>query len=159
MRKIVLVLLVALLGVPAASAREERVEADCAATSVGLSPLTDLGGGRYHGYRGGLYANGKNVPPKTYAKTGLARAKTVKPIDGKTVLLSIGMSNTTQEFSAFKRIADADARKNPALAIVDGAQGGQTRRSSRIRTPASGPSSSSDFEQQARPPRRCRRSG
>jgi hypothetical protein len=125
MRKIVLVLLVALLGVPAASAREERVEADCAATSVGLSPLTDLGGGRYHGYRGGLYANGKNVPPKGYAKSGLARAKTVKPTDGKIVLLSIGMSNTTQEFSTFKRIADSDARKNPALTIVDGAQGGQ----------------------------------
>jgi hypothetical protein len=35
------------------------------------------------------------------------------------------MSNTTQEFSAFKRIADADPRKNPALTIVDGVQGGQ----------------------------------
>jgi hypothetical protein len=125
MRTIVLVLLVALLGVPAASAREERVEANCAATSLGLSPLTDLGGGRYHGYRGGLYANGKNVPPKTYARTGLARAKAVKPVDGKVVLLSIGMSNTTQEFSAFKRVADADPRKSPTLTIVDGAQGGQ----------------------------------
>jgi lysophospholipase L1-like esterase len=101
------------------------VEAECAATSVGLSPLTDLGGGRYHGYRGGLYANGKNVPPTAYARSGLARAKSVKPIDGKVVLLSIGMSNTTQEFSAFKRIADADGRKNGALTIVDGAQGGQ----------------------------------
>ena len=125
MRKSVLVLLVALFGVPAASAQEERVEADCAATSVALSPLTDLGGGRYHGYRGGLYPNAKNVPPRTFAKAGLARAKAVKPIDGKIVLLSIGMSNTTQEFSAFKRIADADARKNPVLTIVDGAQGGQ----------------------------------
>jgi hypothetical protein len=125
MRKIAFVLLVAFLGVPAASAREERVEADCAATSVGLTPLSDLGGGRYHGYRGGLYANGMNTPPKTYAKTGLARAKTVKPVDGKIVLLSIGMSNATQEFSAFKRAADADPRKNPALTIVDGAQGGQ----------------------------------
>jgi lysophospholipase L1-like esterase len=125
MRTIVLVLLVALLGEPAASAREERMEADCAATSVGLSPLTDLGGGRYHGYRGGLYPDGRNVPPKAYAKTGAARGKAVKPVEGKVVLLSIGMSNTTQEFSAFKRIADADARKSPALTIVDGAQGGQ----------------------------------
>jgi hypothetical protein len=47
MRKIAFVLLVAPLGMPAAEARVERMEADCAATSVGLSPLTDLGGGRY----------------------------------------------------------------------------------------------------------------
>ena len=90
-----------------------------------MKPLTDLGTAKYHGYRGGLYANGKNAPPKSYLRTGLARADSVKPIDGKIVLLSIGMSNTTQEFSAFKRIADADSRKNPALTIVDGAQGGQ----------------------------------
>ena len=90
-----------------------------------MKPLTDLGKATYHGYHGGLYANGKNAAPQTYVKTGLARAKTVKPIDGKIVLLSIGMSNTTQEFSAFKRVADADPRKNSALPIVDGAQGGQ----------------------------------
>ena len=35
------------------------------------------------------------------------------------------MSNTTQEFSAFKRIADADPQKATHLAVVDGAQGGQ----------------------------------
>ena len=108
-----------------------------------MRPLTDLGNGRYHGYQGGLYANGKNVAPKTYLKTGLARAKSVKPIDGKIVLLSIGMSNTTQEFSAFKRVADADSRKSASLTIVDGAQGARTPRSSRTRTRASGASSTS----------------
>ena len=46
------------------------------------------------------------------------------------MLTSIGMSNTTQEFSsagsgAFKPRADADPAKNPRLVIVDGAQGGQ----------------------------------
>jgi hypothetical protein len=35
------------------------------------------------------------------------------------------MSNATQEFSTFKRIADADPQKSPRVAIVDCAQGGQ----------------------------------
>jgi len=41
------------------------------------------------------------------------------------VLLSIGMSNTTQEFSRFKQIADDDPAKSPKLVVVDGAQGGK----------------------------------
>src|SRR5918992_184576 len=45
--------------------------------------------------------------------------------NGRIVLLSIGMSNTTQEFSRFKQMADADPDKNPRVTIVDGAQGGQ----------------------------------
>src|SRR5207244_4063030 len=53
--------------------------------------------------------------------------------DGKIVMLSVGMSNTTQEFSVFKRVADADKEKNPALVLVDGAQGGQT--AARIKDP------------------------
>jgi hypothetical protein len=121
--KVLLVATAFVLALPAAV--PARTAANCAQTSVAMKPLSDLGKGKYHGYRGGLYANGKNSPPKTYLKAGLARAKSVKPIDGKVVLLSIGMSNTTQEFSAFKRIADADPRKNASLTIVDGAQGGQ----------------------------------
>jgi hypothetical protein len=121
--KLVFAATVLVLALPAAA--PARSTANCSQTSLAMKPLTDLGNGKYHGYRGGLYANGENAPPKTYLETAVARAKTVKPVDGKVVLLSIGMSNTTQEFSAFKRIADGDARKNPALTIVDGAQGGQ----------------------------------
>src|SRR5207248_8388386 len=52
------------------------------------------------------------------------------PTNGKIVMISIGMSNTTQEFATkgtqnFKLRADADPAKNPQLTIVDGAQGGQ----------------------------------
>jgi hypothetical protein len=35
------------------------------------------------------------------------------------------MSNTTQEYSRFKQLADVDPQKNPRVLIVDGAQGGQ----------------------------------
>jgi len=45
--------------------------------------------------------------------------------DGKIVLLSIGMSNTTMEFSVFVKRAAEDKSLNPHLMVVDGAQGGQ----------------------------------
>ena len=107
--------------------------------STGLVPLTQLKA-EYKGVTGGLYGDGKNDPP---AKL-LDAAKAAKPqpldsagkpaADGKIVLLSIGMSNTTQEFSRFKQIADADDAKAANVVIVDGAQGGQDAR--RWDTPA-----------------------
>jgi len=99
-----------------------------------LKPLTEMGTEKYQGYQGGLYPGGKNERPNAHEKAGLALAKTVLPRDadgkpnpdGKIGLLSVGMSNTTQVFSAFKRFADADADKNPKLILIDGAQGGMT---------------------------------
>jgi len=108
---------------------------NCSQTSVGLMPLTELGTTNYKGYSGGLYPQGSNFAPSTHLVAGLSLAKQILPrnssgavdsSNGKIVLLSIGMSNATQEFSAFKSLADADAAKNPKLVIVDGAQGGQT---------------------------------
>ncbi|MCI0391728.1 MAG: hypothetical protein MOB07_23540, partial [Acidobacteria bacterium] len=108
--------------------------ADCAKTSVGLAPLSDLGTGMYQGYQGGLYPNGSNTRPAAHESAGTAQARAVQPLNangqldanGRVVLISIGMSNTTQEFSTFKPMADADPGKNPKLVIVDGAQGGMT---------------------------------
>jgi len=107
---------------------------NCAGTSVGFVPLNDLGAGVYHGYQGGLYAGGSNAPPPAHFSAGLHEAMQITKLNssgnpdpaGKIVLISIGMSNTTQEFSFFKPIADADPRKNPDLVIVDCAQGGKT---------------------------------
>lgn len=120
--------------VPARGAKRER-KPNCLQTSVGLTPLNELGNGRYKDQQGGLYGSGKNVPPEKHLQAGLKRARQMTPLDrqgkpdleqGKIVLLSIGMSNTTQEFRVFKQLADADSRKNPQLVIVDGAQGGQS---------------------------------
>jgi hypothetical protein len=108
---------------------------NCARTSVGLLPLTELGAGIYKGSPGGLYPGGSNTRPAAHEEAGLAAARTIRPLDslgipddsgGKIVFLSIGMSNTTQEFSTFKPMADVDLAKNPHLVIVDGAQGGMT---------------------------------
>jgi hypothetical protein len=102
--------------------------------STGLVPLPDLGKGMYQGFEGGLYPGGENKPPKAHLEAGLKAAKSIVPLDaeghpapdGKIVMLSCGMSNTTMEFQGFQRIAKADASLNPRLVIVDGAQGGQT---------------------------------
>ncbi|MCI0489845.1 MAG: hypothetical protein L0229_24910 [Blastocatellia bacterium] len=113
-----------------------RAEAsDCSNTSTGLIPLNDLGAGFYQGAQGGLYPNGSNLRPAGHEEAGLEIARSIVPLNkkgrpakkvkkGRIVLLSIGMSNTTQEFSVFKSLADSDPDKNPSLVIVDGAQGG-----------------------------------
>jgi len=101
--------------------------------SIGAKPLTELGTGTYKGESGGLYGNGSNEPPaaqQAAAKKAVAR---IKPLDakgqpsssGKIGLVSVGMSNTTQEFSVFKRLADSDSQKSDKVAVVDLAQGGQ----------------------------------
>jgi hypothetical protein len=105
-------------------------------SSTGLVPLTDLKTGTYKGKEGGLYPGGRNERPAAHEEAGLRLARAIRPLDaqgkpsdsGKIVLLSIGMSNTTQEFSTFKPMADADPARNANLVIVDGAQGAMTAR-------------------------------
>src|SRR5258705_6481317 len=91
---------------------------NCAATSVGKTPLDDLGAHLYLGqFPGGLYPGGSNAVPPSHAAEGLARAAAVQPLDtsgqpsasGLYVLLSIGMSNTTQEFCSQPSTEPCDA--------------------------------------------------
>lgn len=102
----------------------------CAATSVGLTPINDLTG-TYLGQPGGLYPGG-NARPPLHESAGLALARAVGPLApngtpnaaGRYAMVSIGMSNTTQEFVVFKQFADTNALKDTRLVVVDGAQGG-----------------------------------
>jgi hypothetical protein len=99
--------------------------------STGLKPLTELGTGKYKGEDGGLYGGGSNEPPAEHRAAALRELAQIQPrdadgkpaADGKIGFISVGMSNTTMEFSTFKRKADADPLKSPAVAIVDCAQG------------------------------------
>jgi len=102
--------------------------------SVGLKPLTDMTAeDRYKGEDGGLYGGGSNQPPAAHLAAAKRQTARIVPVDadgkpeedGKIGLVSISMSNATQEYSVFKRLADADERKSPHVAIVDCAQGGQ----------------------------------
>jgi len=99
--------------------------ANCAVTSVGFMPLNDLGTGTYNGYEGGLYPGGANTRPAAHDVAGRALAVAMTPVDGKIVLISIGMSNTTQEFRVFVPLAMNYSGRNPNLLVVDCAEGGQ----------------------------------
>lgn len=110
--------------------------------TTGYPPLDDLMGGDYLGmYPTGLY-DGTNDRPDTHS----AMAPALEPLDrggnpdpaGEYILLSIGMSNTTQEFCARgggppcdpftfmgKAAIDPDVETRH-LVIVNGARGGQT---------------------------------
>jgi hypothetical protein len=100
-----------------------------------LKPLTDMTSDEvYEGEDGGLYGKDSNEPPEALKKSAESALAQIKPLDaegkpsdrGKIALVSISMSNATQEFSFFKTIADKDSRKSAKLTIVDCAQGGQT---------------------------------
>ena len=114
-------------------------------TEVGRKPITELGADTYKGFAGGLYT-GSNSPPAVHTAAGMARRNAVTPLGadglpsatGKIVLISIGMSNTTQEFCSgsstttqcttgtFMAQAAADPQVNhTTLTIVNGARGSQ----------------------------------
>jgi hypothetical protein len=97
-------------------------------------PLTEMTAqDRYKGQDGGLYGGGRNEPPAELREAAEAELAQIQPLDaegrpsaeGRIALVSISMSNATQEFSRFKRLADDDPARSPQLTIVDCAQGGQ----------------------------------
>lgn len=99
-----------------------------------LRPLTDMGQGEYHGFKGGLYPNGKNERPSQHESAGANLARQLQPLDregkpsadGKIVLLGIGFSNTVQSFEGFIKVAQGDKGLNPKVVLVNGAVGGRS---------------------------------
>ena len=111
------------------------------------TPLNDMGeGSDYLGYEGGLYPGISSNPPSVHETEGISRGNSVAPLDafgnpdpsGKYVMISIGMSNTTQEFCSKagippcdpgsfmdKAVNDPDVNQE-SLVIVNGAKGGQS---------------------------------
>ena len=109
--------------------------ANCAGTSTGLTPVNDLGAGYYKGVQGGLYPGGANVRPAAHEAAGVAIANAIVALDtlgqpdainGRVVFVSIGMSNCTQEFSAFVPKSNADPVRKSNVRTIDCAMGGQT---------------------------------
>jgi len=117
---------------------EVAVRADCTLTSTGKTPLNDLGVGTYLGSMGGLYPGGTSIRPAAHAAAGLLIAQNeivprdgagnVDLVNGRIVLISVGMSNTQLEFAtggpgAFLPRIDADTSKNSRLVVVSCAKG------------------------------------
>lgn len=102
-------------------------------TSTPIIPLTDLGTGTYQGYQGGLYSGGSNQRPPGNEADGLAFANAIQPLDangnpdpvnGKEVLIGIGMSAAHTDFDGFMLAAKADPTVNPKLVLVNAAMNG-----------------------------------
>ncbi len=119
--------------------------ANCAGDTTGLVAITDLGPGLYMGFQGGLYPGGENGRPPAHDQAGVALAQSIVPIDtlgasdqvqGKIVLISIGMSNATQEFQAFVPKAMGAPDRHPNLLVIDCAVGGQSADRIRFATAA-----------------------
>jgi hypothetical protein len=108
-------------------------------------PLTQVRSGTYLGFEGGLYPGGANEPPPDHVSSGRVALRRIEPLNrdgrpsasGKIVLVSVGMSNTTQEFCSkaglpcdpwtFMGQAAVDPAVNRrTLVIVNGARGGQS---------------------------------
>lgn len=113
----------------------------------GRIPLSELGTSTYKGFEGGLYDGGSNVMSSAHRNEGIARRRAIVLLDvagnpsasGRIIVLSVGMSNTTQEFCngastttscasySFMGQAAADGQVNKTtLSLVNGARGSQT---------------------------------
>ncbi len=108
---------------------------NCDMISVGYAPINDLGTGSFRSFQGGLYPDGLNKRTGIYGDAGLDIGSKIVPLDtagnynpntGKIVLLSVGMSNCSQEFLQFMQNVNGASYLNPKLVIINGAQGGQT---------------------------------
>ena len=119
----------------------------CTDPELELTPISELGTNLYlNKFQGGLYPNGSNSPPANYHAEGVDIANAIVPLDsngeydsnGKVVVLSIGMSNATQEFCSKSGVEPCDdftftgqARKNNSINhdnvyLANGARGGAT---------------------------------
>ncbi|MDQ1389445.1 MAG: trimeric autotransporter adhesin, partial [Acidobacteriaceae bacterium] len=101
----------------------------------GRIPLDQMGpADSYLGFSGGLYGFNSNTMPPTHNLDGLVTAAAVvplnsagqpDPVNGKIIMLGLGMSNALIEFSSFVPQAQTYPAINPNLSIVNGTKGSE----------------------------------
>ncbi len=106
-----------------------------AATAVPIDLLDMTASDQYLNFQGGLYENSSDTVPSDHDAAGKAAAAAIHPLNqsgsqsatGAVVFVGIGMSNATEEFSAFVATAKNTTGVNhTTLAIEDGALGAAT---------------------------------
>jgi hypothetical protein len=106
-----------------------------AANAVPIDLMDMTASDNYLHFQGGLYENSSDTVPSDHDAAGLAAASATQPLDkngnpsaaGAVVFLGIGMSNATEEFSAFINTASTSSAVNHAtLAIENGASAAET---------------------------------
>lgn len=126
------VLTVTALALCCAASPDEKPQEPADASSTGLIPLTEMSGDdRYKDQDGGLYGSGINTPPTSHRQAAERRLADIQPLatdgtpapDGRIVVMSLGMSNTTMEFSAFMAMSEEDPQRANRVTLVDGATG------------------------------------
>ncbi len=138
--------LITLSAIPVSISHAQSGAIDCTQTQTGKVPLPELGAGQYCRdgacYGGGLYPGGAARRPDGLEAAAMQAAGQIQPLDlngnpdaenGKIVMVSIGMSNTSIAFAgeggaspgwtAFQARAEGDPARNSQLVIINGAQG------------------------------------
>jgi hypothetical protein len=104
--------------------------------TLGQEPLSDRGPGEFYldpvAGEPGLFPGGANAPSGAHLVYGRGRLTALVARDaagnpssaGWIGFLSVGMSNTNQEWSRFERLADAGAEHSGHVVLVDAALGG-----------------------------------
>jgi hypothetical protein len=120
----------------ATGAKCSNISTNIVGTGSPLVPLTDLGTASYLGSQGGMYPSGTNVRPTGHDSDGVVLANGIVPLDatgnpdpvnGKYVLLSIGMSAAHTLFVGFQNQVTADPTVDKThLVLVNGAQDNAT---------------------------------
>ncbi|HEV2344943.1 MAG TPA: hypothetical protein VGS97_12675 [Actinocrinis sp.] len=135
LRRTAIALLLTLTGLsPLVVASPVSATQDCSFVSSGQVPIMDMGSQTYQGFPGGLYPGASDTRPAAYTAAGVSIAQNdvlprdangqVDAVNGKVALISIGMSNTSLEFTAFQQAVAGYANRNPHLVLVNGAQPG-----------------------------------
>lgn len=130
-RPFLLLILIILLAVAGGLVYRQMTAVHLGQSSVGLTPLTELGRGTYHGAQGGLYPGGSNERPSAHEAAGVAISEGIRPLasdgsvdmqNGKIGFVAVGMSNTMMEFDVFLEQGDEIPQLNPAVVLVNGAE-------------------------------------
>lgn len=122
------VALFCLVPTAAAWAQTQRGGADCSNTSIGETPLTEMGDATYQGFEGGLYPGGANSIPDDHQELGLMLASHIGPldqsgepaVDGKIGLAGVGVSTTGDIWEAFMPLVAQESEVNPQVVLVNG---------------------------------------